>query len=91
MSSAPKSKFWTSNAQCGDYSQQYSVMNFIALTTKKKIEVITMTKVLRKTTLVIMVKKINNQINTLYILNLCHVVCQLSQFKILLHYPGMLF
>lgn len=59
LSPAPKVSF-TANAQRSDYSQQYSVINFIALITKKKKELITMIDVLGNTTAVIIRKYIND-------------------------------
>lgn len=41
-----------------------------------------MIDVLGNTIAVIIMKYINDQINTLYTLNMCHVVCQLSPLKI---------
>lgn len=40
-----------------------------------------MIDVLGNTIAVIIMKYINDQINTLYTLNMCHVVCQLSPLK----------
>lgn len=81
LSPAPKSKFQTSNAQRSDYSPQYSVINFIALLQRKKKQWITIIDVLGNTIAVIIMKYINDQINTLYILNMCHCRMSISPLK----------